>query len=187
MLEPCSFNRDTKDYLTRFYEILDEMIHGMECACLTNSISQNFIVQMIPHHRAAIQMSENVLKYTCCEALRKIASDIISMQTQSIRDMQNALSCCRMQTNPCRDIRLYRREFQNIVQTMFAEMGRAPSSNNISDTFMREMIPHHEGAIRMSENALRYCVCRELVPILNDIITSQEKGVKEMEQLLSHE
>lgn len=184
MLDPCSFNNSTKNYLTRFYEILDEMIKGMESACLTDSISQNFIVQMIPHHRAAIQMSKNVLKYTVIAPLQDIASNIIITQTQSINDMLNALQCCQLQTNPCQDIQLYRREFQNIVQTMFREMDTAKSTNNISDTFLREMIPHHRGAVRMSENALRYCICPELVPILNAIITSQQKGIEEMEQLL---
>lgn len=185
MLNSCSFQNDTKDYLTRFYEILDEMIQGMEDACLTDSISQNFIVQMIPHHRAAIQMSENVLKYTSCAPLREIASGIITTQTQGILDMRDALGRCRTLTNSCQDIRLYRRELQNIMHTMFTEMDTACSTNNISDNFMREMIPHHRGAVRMSENALRYCICQELVPILNNIISSQEKGIEEMEKLLS--
>lgn len=37
-----------KDYLSRFYDILDEMIAEMSGAELTGSISHNFIVQMIP-------------------------------------------------------------------------------------------------------------------------------------------
>ncbi|MBP3476858.1 MAG: DUF305 domain-containing protein [Lachnospiraceae bacterium] len=187
MLEPCSFRTSTKEYLSRFYEILDKMIHGMENAPLTNSISQNFIVQMIPHHRAAISMSENVLQYTTCIPLQKIASNIIAMQTQSIHDMWNVLECCRLQTDTCQDIRLYRRTYKTITQTMFTQMDTARATNNISETFMREMIPHHEGAVRMSENALRYCICPELVPILNAIITSQEAGIKQMKQLLSEQ
>lgn len=185
MLEPCSFKPSTKDYLTRFYEILDNMIHGMERACLTDSISRNFIVQMIPHHRAAIEMSENLLQYTTCISLRKIASNIIVAQTKSISDMRHVLESCQMQTNSCQDLRLYQREVRLIMNTMFTEMNSARATNNISDTFMREMIPHHEGAVRMSENALRYCICPGLVPILNAIITSQEEGIKQMNQLLS--
>ncbi len=185
MLKPCSFKTSTKDYLTEFYEILDNMIRGMESARLTNSISRNFIVQMVPHHRAAIAMSENVLQYTSCIPLRKIASDIIAAQTKSISDMQHALESCQMQTNSCQDLRLYQREVRIIMNTMFADMNAAQASNNISDTFMHEMIPHHEGAVRMSENALRYCICPELVPILDAIITSQEEGIKQMNQLLS--
>lgn len=36
----------------------------MTGVCLTDSISGNFIMQMIPHHTAAIEMSANILKYT---------------------------------------------------------------------------------------------------------------------------
>ena len=38
------------------------------------------------------------------------------------------------------------------------------------------MIPHHQGAIRMSENALRYLLCPGLIPLLDAIIVSQKKG-----------
>jgi len=85
MYEACSFNSATKEYLTIFYGILDQMIQGMGRACLTDSISQNFIVQMIPHHKAAIQMSENVLKYTADNVVIKIASSIITEQKQRTR------------------------------------------------------------------------------------------------------
>lgn len=54
----------TDKYLTCFNNILDQMIQQMNSAQLSNSISYNFIVQMIPHHKAAIEMSCNLLQYT---------------------------------------------------------------------------------------------------------------------------
>jgi len=183
-MEQCRFNDNTKEYLTRFYVILEEMIKGMECAELKESISLNFIVQMIPHHRAAIQMSENVLQYTHYIPLRNIANNIITMQTRSIEDMQDVLKKCSMQTNTEKELALYRRHFGHITSAMFEQMDTACADNNIGADFMREMIPHHRGAIRMSENALHYCICPELKPILDAIITSQSKGIQEMQQLL---
>ena len=41
----------TDKYLTCFNNILDQMIQQMNSAQLSNSISYNFIVQMIPHHK----------------------------------------------------------------------------------------------------------------------------------------
>lgn len=182
----CSqqFSEVTKRYLCRFYDILDEMIDGMINAELTDSISHNFIVQMIPHHKAAIEMSKNILQYTTLIPLQNIAQGIIEEQTQSIEDMQNALSQCDTQTDTQCDLRLYQECVQQIMQTMFRRMRTAVSTNQINANFMREMIPHHIGAIRMSENALRYSICPELVPILEAIITSQEQGVREMKRLL---
>ena len=63
-------------------------------------------------------------------------------------------------------------------------MKRAPRTERIPCDFIREMIPHHEGAIRMSENALRFSLCPELIPILDAIIISQKEGVRQMRKLL---
>ncbi len=94
---------DAKKYLCRFYEILNEMIKNMTCAHLTDSISHNFIVQMIPHHRAAIEMSENLLTYTDFEPLKRIAENIIEEQTKGIENMEKALTACEELSNTRQD------------------------------------------------------------------------------------
>ena len=173
-----------KDYLSRFYDILDEMIAEMSGAELTGSISHNFIVQMIPHHRAAIEMSRNLLQYTTNVPLQEIALNIISEQTKGIESMKEILGVCGEQFDSKQDICLYQNEFDQITRTMFSQMRNACSTNQINANFMREMIPHHQGAIRMSKNALHFSVCPQLIPILQTIIVSQEKGVREMKALL---
>ena len=87
----CSYRLSnvTQDYLAEFEYILDEMIRGMTEAPFTCSISYNFIVQMIPHHMAAIEMSHNILKYTTNIQVQDIASNIITSQTKSINNMRN--------------------------------------------------------------------------------------------------
>lgn len=174
----------TKDYLSEFHCILDDMIKGMTSAGLSDSISHNFIVQMIPHHEAAIHMSENLLKYTTFIPLQDIALQIISEQTKSIANMQEAACSCGKLKNAERDVCLYKRRTDWIMNNMFEKMGSACSDNNINGNFMREMIPHHRGAVEMSENALQYDICPELKPILDAIITSQKRGIMEMQQLL---
>lgn len=176
----------TEKYLSCFYEILKEMIHGMTCAELTDSISHNFIVQMIPHHAAAIEMSRNILQYTTFIPLQEIACNIIEEQTKSIKDMKQALNCCNMLQNSSGELQAYLQCFNQITEVMFNDMNNAVSTNNINANFMREMIPHHEGAIKMSENALRFPICPELKPILDAIITSQQAGVRKMKCLLRH-
>ena len=184
MNHPKRFSEVTKAYLCRFYEILEEMIAGMTDVPLTDSLSHNFIVQMIPHHRAAIEMSRNLLQYTTFVPLQDIALSIIDEQTKSIENMQEILDCCRELENSQQDLCLYQKSFGQITQTMFAQMQNACSTNDINGNFIREMIPHHEGAIRMSENILRYPVCPQLDPILQAIIQSQKKGVREMKRML---
>lgn len=98
--------------------------------------------------------------------------------------MEAALDQCSELENTEQERSLYRRRTEQIMQGMFARMKNACSVNDINISFMREMIPHHQGAIQMSENALRFPICPQLDPILQAIIVSQRKGVREMEQLL---
>lgn len=185
MNHPCRFSDDTKNYLSEFYCILDTMIKEMTEAELTESISHNFIVQMLPHHRAAIEMSHNLLQYSNWKPLCMIASQIIAEQTESIENMQAILCSCQKKCNPKQDVCLYQRRTAQILETMFCKMDHACSTNQINANFMREMIPHHMGAIEMSRNALNYDLCPGLYPVLDAIITSQERGVRQMERLLT--
>lgn len=180
----CQLSNVTRTYIDTFECILNEMICNMTSAQLSDSISGNFIVQMIPHHKAAIEMSRNLLQYTTNIPLQNIAEQIIEEQTKSIENMLEIFdTCCLMQNCP-RDVRTYENTVEQIMQTMFTEMRNACTNNDINSNFMREMIPHHIGAIKMSENALQYRICPQLRPILQQIIVSQKKGVQQMRRLL---
>jgi len=179
-----SFSNVTNLYLNTYQSILDEMIQGMTEAKLSDSISHNFIVQMIPHHRAAIQMSKNILNYTTNIPLQNIALQIITEQTKSIENMLQIQSHCKSFTNSSQDLYLYQRRINQIMHMMFFEMENARSTNQINADFIREMIPHHEGAVKMSEDTLQYKICPELKPILEAIISSQERGIAQMQYLL---
>lgn len=184
MNRQCAFSNVTQEYLSSFRCILDEMIQGMTEAELTDSISHNFIVQMIPHHQAAIDMSRNILKYTTNIPVQNIATQIIEEQTKSIENMREIQCACSELTNCEQDLCRYQNQVEKIMRTMFWEMGGARATNGINCNFMREMIPHHQGAIKMSNNALQFPICPSLKPILQAIITSQQKGVQQMRHLL---
>lgn len=182
----CGLNQAAEAYYATFRCILKRMICGMTNASLSDSISHNFIVQMIPHHRAAIQMSQNILIYTANKTLQSIASGIISEQTKSIENMLSIEQCCSACTNAVQSLQSYRNQMNQIMQNMFSEMQHACTTNRISCDFLREMIPHHEGAVKMSEATLHSQICPELIPILEAIITSQKKGIVEMQDLLQN-
>lgn len=180
----CELSCVTKDYLARYYEILDCMIEKMTNAKLCTSISQNFIAQMIPHHEAAIQMCKNLLKYTTCIPLQNIANCIIAEQSTGIEEMKEMLCKCEKCKSSERDLCLYARQFDKISQRMFDKMGFVCSDNRLNANFIREMIPHHEGAICMYKNALRFCICPELRAMLCEIIETQQEQICEMKRLL---
>lgn len=184
MNKPCQLSNVTKAYLDTYECIREEMIRGMTEVELADSISGNFIIQMIPHHRAAIEMSENLLKYTTNISLQEIALGIISEQTKSIEDMQRIQRSCGECKNDYKELCHYQNRINQVTQKMFCCMTNARFTNSVNCNFMWEMIPHHRGAVEMSKNALRYDICPELRPILEAIIRSQEQGIRRMCRLL---
>lgn len=184
MSTQCNSSSETGEYLAKFYSIISDMVTGMTGAELTNSISHNFIVQMIPHHEAAIAMSKNILTYTQNADLRSIAENIIAEQTKSIENMKAIIEESDKVINCSYDLQGYQNRINSIMQTMFSRMRNACTSNRIDANFIREMIPHHMGAVNMSELTLRYCIYSESRPILRAIISSQKKGICQMRCLL---
>lgn len=176
---------NSQDYIMSFFDILNTMIQGMYNASLSCSLSTNFINQMVPHHRGAIQMSYNLLNYTTNVPLQNIALNIISEQTKSIENLLQSHFCCIQYINTLDDLNQYTQSNEQIIHEMYARMNHAPQTNNIDINFINEMIPHHEGAIQMSQNLLQYNICPELIPILESIISSQQRGIQQMKSLLS--
>lgn len=176
-------SNNTRDYLREFRYILDDMIENMTDAEMRNSISHNFIVQMLPRHEAAIRMSENLLRYTTNIELQNIALNIVREQTESIENMQRILRRCTRDGNSRQSNYRYNRRTDEIMRSMFSRMRSAQSTNSIDCNFIREMIPLHMGAVCMCENALKYEVCGGLRPILRSIISSQKKGIEQLKRL----
>ena len=77
-------------------------------------------------------------------------------------------------------------QYNEITQKMFSEMKSSPQTNNVNYNFLCEMIPHHMGAVRMGENAMKYSICQELRPIISAIIRSQKEGIAKMQVLVRH-
>lgn len=174
----------SKRYLCCYYQILDEMIQGITTAKLTRSLSHNFIVQMIPHRRAAIQMSQNILRFHPSQPVQRFAQRVIDQQTREIAQMKAALPAGSQLANPTADLRLCQRRMDLIYREMYAKMGSAPENNARAAVFLQQMIPHHQGAVRMAENALKYDVCTELVPLLRAIAVRQRQDIAQMRSLL---
>ena len=171
----------SKRYLCCYYQILDEMIQGITTAKLTRSLSHNFIVQMIPHHQAAVRMCRNLLQYSDDGAVRRLAQRITDQQTQGLQAMEGLLPDCGQ---PQMDLRLCHRRTELILRELFSQMGSAPEGNRLDLVFLRQMIPHHLGAARMAQNTLRYQVATGLAPVLRSTIDTHCKEVRQMRALL---
>ncbi len=175
--------QNVNNYLMRFNEILCNMESKMLSQNITNSITVNFITCMIPHHEAAIYMCENLLKYTNYTPLIQIANNIIQMQTKGIEQMKCILETTVGYINSNQNVNYYMTEYFRIVKNMISKMKNSPRTNSINFNFTGEMIPHHEGAIEMCNNLLKYRIDPRLNIVAQNIIHEQSEGVKKLENI----
>ena len=127
-MEKCTFSTVTQKYLDSYAGILDTMTGTMNCAKENDSISYNFIVKMIPHHQAAIRISEELLRYTTCIALQNIATEIVVTQTKETEEMRKMLCGCAGYRNDGQSLCGYRRQYGIIVTNMFSRMRSADTA-----------------------------------------------------------
>lgn len=177
-------NYNMSSYSQEYCTILKQMMMKMTSIQLSSSISYNFMIQIIPHHHAAILISCNLLKYTKNQTLQDIAFNIIRCQRKSIESMEKILSSCRNQINNIEHLYQYQNRMDTIIQIMFSKMSGEYSDNNIDVCFINEMISHHECAIAMTKATLEYNICSQLRPILESIIISQSKEIQMFKCLL---
>lgn len=172
-----------RNYLTRFDEILKQMANKMLNSNVTDNITLDFIVCMIPHHQAAIYMCENLLKYTTYRPLQDIARNIITMQQKGIEQMKKiAYTTCGYE-NIDIDVKNYMHRYLEITKNMINRMKNSKRIMDINLDFISEMIPHHEGAISMCRNLLQYRIDPRLLEVAKSIIKEQSQGVIELKQV----
>ncbi len=172
-----------RKYLDRFNKILENMSNEMLSNEVTGNITIDFIRCMIPHHMAAIYMSQNLLEFTCYEPLKNIANNIIKIQTQGIEEMKYIANTTPYFLNDPNDVRCYNEKYLEITKRMICRMRNSPRCRNINVSFIGEMVPHHEGAIQMCENVLKYQIDNRLRNVAENIIKEQTRGVEELMQI----
>ena len=73
--------------------------------------------------------------------------------------------------------------YDEILDQMANEMLSQNITNNITIDFIECMIPHHQAAIYMCENLLKYIRYQALQEIAKDIIKNQTKGIEQMRKI----
>src|SRR5690606_22541935 len=70
---------------------MDKMHEAMSSMDYSGDPDIDFVRGMIPHHEAAVEMAETLLKYGKDRELRKMAEEIVSAQQREISQMQDWL------------------------------------------------------------------------------------------------
>ena len=176
--EEASYNAD-------YSKIYKKMKDGMNAAKDTGNVDLDFVLEMIPHHEGGIEMAKAILKYGSNEEVKKIAQNIVTSQEAQIPVMQKLKGEFEKEKPSSKeDNAKYIKEYNETKDEMFKEMESVPLTCCPDETFLRQMIYHHEAAIEMAEDILEYTKNPELKKLAKNIEKTQSKGVKEMKNLL---
>ncbi|MGN1318784.1 MAG: DUF305 domain-containing protein [Lachnospirales bacterium] len=169
-----------ENYVSEQDSIMHDMIKDMMSIEETESADKNYINGMIPHHQAAIKMSETFLKYdNSNNQMTKLANNIIKTQNEEIEYMKTLLNTITEKDS--QKTLYYINEYNNSMESSHIH------SNNyktISQTFAESMIEHHQMAINMSEIILKYGDNKNVKSLAERIIENQKKEINEMEIFL---
>lgn len=169
-------------YLTEQDSIMMNMMEEMIIREKTGSASIDFLKGMIPHHEAAIKMSESYLNYSKeSSGLQAMAQDIITVQKKEL-DLMNGL------------IEKYREEGKKdqgredaYLEKFSGMFSRDSLSHHINPTgadtidqaFAESMIMHHQMAVDMAKDILDYTDEEEIRQLAREIIDVQEKEIEQ--------
>lgn len=146
----------------------------------------NYITNMIPHHQGAIDASQILLKYSKNPTIRKIAQRIIKDQKAEIEEFSTLLPTLETQKKlySPKEVTLFNQQAKADKNTMIQEMDNLSLTPNINKNFLAIMIFHHQYAIDISKEILKYTQNEQIRIIAQRIIQTQEQKVKEFETLL---
>lgn len=178
---------DLSRYLTEQDSIMMNMMDDMMIREKSGSASIDFLKGMIPHHEAAIRMSESYLNYNGeVSDLQTLAKDIITAQKEELAQMNDLVK--QYEEEGKKD-----QEKEDAYLAKYSEMFSDDSMShhinpsgvdNIDQAFAEGMIMHHQMAVDMAKDILEYTDHKEVRELAQNIIDVQEKEIEQMQKLV---
>ena len=164
-----------------------DMNHSMDLGSADANYDLRFIDAMTPHHEGAVVMAKEALQKSKRPEIKKLAQEIIKAQNKEIAELKqwrtawypkapstptswNAQMNHMMEMSP----------EQSKAMRMDMDLGAADSEFDLR--FINAMIPHHEAAVTMAQDALNKSKRPEIKKLAQNIITSQQQEIAQMKK-----
>lgn len=161
--------------------------HDMDLGPADANYDLRFIDGMIPHHEGAVVMAEAALENSQRPEIRQLAENIIAAQQVEIAQMQDWRSVWYPDA-PAEPM-MYHAEMKHdmamteeMISAMRMDVDLGGADEEFDLRFINAMIPHHEGAVAMAEDLKGKSQRPELLTLADEIITSQQAEIDQMEQ-----
>lgn len=139
-----------------------------------------FLDTMIAHHRGAVDMAGPCSARAQHAEVKTLCANIISSQQKEIADMKAWRDKWFAGKEPAMNMEMM--GMNDSMKSMDMKMLSSLSGNDFDLAFIKHMIPHHEGAVKMAKDALQKSTKDEIKTLANAIIKAQESEVRQMKE-----
>lgn len=164
------------------------------------NMDQHFIEMMILHHQQAVEMADLALTRAQHPEIKNLAITIKKDQTGEIQQMQSlyqvwygkqapvtAMNHQQMMTKPCKMCQQMNPDMMKMpmngkMKCMNLDLETLKNAADFDQEFIRQMIPHHRHAVKMSQMVLKKSQQPEIRNLAESIITSQTAEINQMLQ-----
>lgn len=166
------------------------MNHGsmnMDLGPADASFDLRFIDAMTLHHQGAVEMAEEAIEKSSRPEIKELAQNIISGQEQEISQMQQWRQAWYPDAGA--EPVMYHAQMDGMMpmpkamqdsMKMSGDLGAADAEFDLR--FIDAMIPHHEGAVVMAQEALEKSDRPEVKQLAQAILDAQQPEIDQMTQ-----
>lgn len=147
---------------------------------LGNSTDRAFVAQMVPHHKSAVEMAKIAQQRGQSQFVKTLAGNIVRTQSAEIGTMQS-------EDKKLADDGLKKGDLGMSMNEMGMSMdtGMLKTANPFDPAFLKMMLPHHKGAVKMAQMELDMGKDAKLKTLAKAIISAQNKEISEMNAQLA--
>lgn len=196
MLTACttSQNHQAPNTTATFVNGMEDMGHGsgmhsvaMDLGTADTNYDLRFIDAMKLHHQGAVAMAKSAQQKSQRPEVKQLADKIIKAQNKEIASMKqwrrawySDIGDTPMANNTPMGHMMEMSSDQMQEMMMSEDLGVADAEFDLR--FIDAMIPHHKGALTMAQDALSKSKRPEVKQLAQDIITSQQAEIEQMNQ-----
>jgi uncharacterized protein (DUF305 family) len=159
---------------------------SMELGPADAEFDLRFVDAMIPHHQGAVEMAKEAQQKSKRPEIQKLAADIIKAQDKEIAQMKQwrqawypkAATPIAYNSQMGHSMPMSQDQIKDMMMSM--DLGAANAEFDLR--FLNAMIPHHDGAVTMAQDALSKSKRSQIKQLAQDIIKSQETEIAQMKQ-----
>ena len=170
-------NADTAHDMSNMHDHDMSNMHGASAPNAANQpFDLQFIDTMIHHHDGAVKMSRMIIPKTKRVEIKSFAQKIIDDQQKEIEKMKSWRDAWYAGKPSALNL-----EMPGMAMSdMTAREKELANTSDADVMFLDMMTPHHEGAIKMAEEALKKAEHREIKQLAEGIIRAQRAEIEQM-------